>query len=142
MRPNEVKRQAWFAAQNRALPVLDYLAAIFLSQDVAQECCHVHGPRKDMPQFDIWPKLIRTGEITCSCDQPLSVILMPKADLPGDVSKEKLIQFAWGTHILCETQIGFSFYDRRASNVARYQDRLVALDFGVDIAYLGASEES
>lgn len=121
IKPEEVEAQRHFARQGMALPVLDYQAAVELPAKVSREACPVHGHRREfLPEgYD------------CTCGQPRAVLLMPTADDNAleDVSREELQAFMMGFSRDCEQQLGHC-WDARPANVARYQGRLVALDFG------------
>jgi hypothetical protein len=119
--PSEVEAQRHFAGQGLALPVFDYQQQVELPPAVGREVCPVHGLR-----VDILPE----EGYTCTCGTPQAVLLMPAADDDLDgVDQAELAAFLSDFAQRCEQEVGLR-WDSRALNVARYQGRLVALDFG------------
>ncbi|MCQ3980771.1 MAG: hypothetical protein DPW09_45810 [Anaerolineae bacterium] len=116
----EVEAQRHFARQQQALPVLDYQAEVELPARVSREVCPIHGPRK---------KILPEDGYLCTCNSPRSVLLMPLADSIEGVSGDEIRAFLMGFSRDCEQQRGH-YWDARPANVARYQGRLIALDFG------------
>ncbi|MFQ5875923.1 MAG: hypothetical protein ACE5JL_19280, partial [Dehalococcoidia bacterium] len=79
-----------------------------------------HGHRKN---------ILPEGE-SCTCGEPQAILLMPLAEPVGqDVSPEELQAFMGDISAACLAQLDH-YWDWRPSNVAAYQGRLVALDFG------------
>ncbi len=119
--PAEVEAQRHFANRDLALPVFDYQEQVELPPAVGREACPVHGLR-----VDILPE----EGYACTCKLPQAVLLMPAADDDLDgVDQAELTAFLSDFVQRCEQELGLQ-WDSRALNVARYQGRLVALDFG------------
>lgn len=116
----EVEAQRHFARQQQALPVLDYQPEAELPAKVSREVCPIHGPRK---------KILPEDGYLCTCDSPRDVLLMPLAESIAGVSGDEIRAFLMGFSRDCEQQRGH-YWDARPANVARYQGRLIALDFG------------
>jgi PRTRC genetic system protein C len=118
--PDEVEAQRHFATQGLALPVLSYQPELDLPEAVSRELCPRHGLRQEILPLDQ----------PCSCDEAQAALLMPVADCDlAGVAPDEIRAFIAGFARACETQLG-RFWDTRPSNVACYQGRLVALDFG------------
>ena len=119
--PAEVEAQRHFAGRGLALPVFDYQEQVELPPADGREVCPVHGLR-----VDILPE----EGYTCTCGSPQAVLLMPAAnDDLDDLDQAELAAFLSDFAQRCEQELGLQ-WDSRALNVARYQGRLVALDFG------------
>lgn len=116
----EVEAQRHFARQQQALPILDYQAEVELPDRVSREVCPLHGPRK---------KILPEDGYSCTCNTPQAVLLMPLAESTEGVSSDEISAFLMGFSRDCERQLGH-YWDARPANVARYQGRLIALDFG------------
>jgi hypothetical protein len=116
----EVQAQRHFARQQQALPVLDYQPEAELPARVSREVCPIHGPRK---------KILPEDGYICTCNSPQAVLLMPLAESTKGVSSDEIRAFLMGFSRDCEQQRGH-YWDARPANVARYQGRLIALDFG------------
>jgi hypothetical protein len=123
--PNEVEAQRYFARRFLALPVWDYQAGCHLPLAVNREVCPRHGVRRE---------ILRPGQ-SCACGRPLDVLLMPEADPTWvDTSSAEYRAFVMFFARDCQTQLGRA-WDARPANVAYYQGRLVALDFGEERPY-------
>lgn len=116
----EVEAQRYFARQKLALPVLDYQPEAELPAKVSREVCPIHGPRK---------KILPEDGYVCTCNSAQAVLLMPLADSTDGVSIDEIRGFLTGFSRDCEQQLGH-YWDARPANVACYQGRLIALDFG------------
>ncbi len=113
--PEEAAAQREMANLGYALPVLDFAEDQELSSKIRREICSVHGVRRVVPNV-------------CQCNWLHSVILMPHAQNVKGFTLEQIDSFietvadeAWKRGILWEG-------DYR--NVASFQGKLVALDFG------------
>jgi hypothetical protein len=118
VQPEEARAQRYFARQGQALPVWDYAEEVALPDEVSQEVCAIHGERSSF---------LPDG-YECTCGSAQAVLLMPKANVAG-VKAEEAQAFMAGFAQDCYEQLG-RYWDARPANVARYQGRLVALDFG------------
>jgi len=117
--PEEAEAQQHFAGQGLALPVLDYREAVALPAAVSREACPVHGVRQEF---------LPAG-YPCTCGQPRAVLLMPEADCATDIPRDDQRAFIMGFTGDAQQQLGL-YWDARPSNMAWYQGRLIALDFG------------
>jgi hypothetical protein len=117
--PDEVEAQRHFARQGLAVPVLAYQAEVELPAAVSREVCPVHGSRRE---------ILPEGE-RCTCGEPQAVLVMPEADCVTEIPAETRRAFIMGFSRDAEEQLGLA-WDARPQNMAYYQDRLVALDFG------------
>jgi hypothetical protein len=118
----EADAQRHFAQSGEALPVLSYVEEFPLPHVVTKECCGRHGLRK---------AILPEDAMDCTCGEPLAVLLMPLAaplDEAAYCSPETQ-QFALHIADKCRTELG-RCWDDRPANIARYNGRLVALDFG------------
>lgn len=120
IKPNEAWLQQYYAEKKQALPVLDYQLEVALPAEVNKECCPLHGLRRE---------ILPEQGYSCTCGKPQAVLLMPKAELPEDLKSEEVRAFMMGFSKDCEQEFGF-YWDARPKNVARYEGRWVALDFG------------
>lgn len=121
VKPEEVEAQRYWARRLLALPVWDYRPKGPVPARIAQELCPVHGIRRE----------ILPEGAPCSCDvEHHDLLLMPEADnAPVDTKSQAYRAFVMFFSRDCEQQLGH-YWDARPSNVASYQGRLVALDFG------------
>ncbi len=119
VRSDEAMAQRHFAAQGKALPVFDYEESVDLPDDVSQEVCPVHGERAD---------IVPVGA-DCTCGEPQSILLMPLAE-PAWEEANSPEGRAFMEGIIDECDELGRYWDDRSGNLARYQGRLVALDFG------------
>lgn len=121
IKPKEAEAQRHFARQGLALPVWDYRAGCQVPERVDREICPVHGLRRE----------ILPEGLACTCGSPQhDVLLMPEADgAPVDPNSTECRAFMICFSQDCERQLGL-LWDARPANVAYYQGRLVALDFG------------
>lgn len=118
--PYEAGIQAQLAAEGLALPVLAYAQAQWLPPRIRQAACSLHGLRRS------------PFGSTCTCGLPVDILLMPRAEricTDDELQKPELI-------ILLDRvssrswQLSHQLWDCHAGNVALYQGRYVALDFG------------
>jgi hypothetical protein len=115
----EVDYQRLFAARGLALPVLAFHSEPDgLPAAVRRELCPVHGVRRE----------IMPDPAPCRCAEAPAALVMPLTDANATIEPDDLRAFLIGFSREAE-QLGL-FWDARPSNVARYQGRLVALDFG------------
>ena len=117
----EAEAQRHLSGRGLALPVLDYVSGIELAASIRRECCGRHGVRRD---------ILAEDGVPCTCREALDALLMPIADL--DVStwdEATLFAFRLQVDQVCEKELD-RIWDNRPANLACYQGRLVALDFG------------
>ena len=111
--------QVLLAQENLAVPVLGYAQGVCLPPVIRQAACSSHGVR-------------RWTDGPCTCDQPVDVLLMPRVEriCTDDefdraevlILRERVKQLCW--------RIYRGMWDCHAGNLAIYQGRYVALDFG------------
>jgi len=119
IKPEEAGMQVLLAQEHLAMPVLGYAQGLRLLPAIRRAACSLHGARR-------W-----TGG-PCTCDQPVDVLLMPRVerictDDELDYSevlilRERVRQLCW--------RVYRGMWDCHAGNLAVYQGRYVALDFG------------
>jgi hypothetical protein len=112
----EIAAQLYFSAKQMALPIFSYSQGLFLTPRIHRQCCGPHGVRE----------LFDEG---CTCNDPVDVVLMPEAERVCLYSEE-VAAFMDEVTEACVNEINRA-WDCRLENVARYQGRLVALDFGL-----------
>lgn len=119
--PEEAAAQRHFARQGLALPVFDYHADWPVPERIDRELCPLHGLRQE----------ILPEGYHCTCGSLAhAVLLMPETDdAPVDPASVEYRAFVLGFSRDCLQQLS-RLWDARPANVARYQGRLVALDFG------------
>jgi hypothetical protein len=120
--PQEASIQAALAEEGVALPVLGYAQSVWLPPDIRRGVCRLHGLRR-------FPA---DAAYTCTCQTPVDVLLMPRVECictDDELSTPELsILLDRVSQVYqCRTH---SFWDCHAGNVALYQGRYVALDFG------------
>jgi hypothetical protein len=119
--PHEASIQSTFAQEGLALPVLAYAQAQWLPPRIRQAACSLHGLRRS-PFCS-----------SCTCDLPVDVLLMPCAErICTDeefADNDALTQLSERVGHVC-WQTGQYLWDEHAGNIAVYQGRSVALDFG------------
>ncbi len=115
----EADTQRLFAARGLALPVLAYYPELAgLPDPVRREVCPRHGVRRE----------ILPAPAPCRCAELPAALVMPLTDAHATIEPDDLRTFIMGFSREAE-QSGL-VWDARPANVARYQGRLVALDFG------------
>lgn len=128
--PDEVDAQHHLAAQARALPVLGYDEVPELPNWLERHACALCSSRDAGVQPNDGGNL--SDYYTCSCGMQ-SAVLMPEA-VPvamGDSSPDdEIAAFMREIKAICLEELDRP-WDAAARHVARYQGRLVALDFGL-----------
>jgi hypothetical protein len=120
--PQEASIQAILAEEGLALPVLGYTQSVWLPPDIRRGVCRLHGLRR-------FPS---DAACTCTCQTPVDVLLMPRVEricTDDELSTpelsillDRVSQVYW--------KLAHDLWDCHAGNVALYQGRSVALDFG------------
>jgi hypothetical protein len=118
--PEEAERQGRLAERGWALPVLGYAQDLDLPRFISKAVCAEHGLRE-----------LDEDMVACCCDAPLSVLLMPEADpaIWEHFDEAAVAAFIAQVDAYCSAELGAD-WDAEDRNVAVYQGRLVALDFG------------
>ena len=111
--PKEKESQEIMAGRGRALPVLEYEEDAEIPSKIRKLSCPEHGPRKH---------IVAEGD-GCLCHEQLSILRMPRAE-PAVADQ------AFMDAVLEESLSLPNVWDARPANVARWQGKLVALDFG------------
>ena len=117
---SEAGIQVLLAQEGLALPVVTYAQGVWLPLAIRRAACSPHGVR-------------RWSGSHCTCQQAADVLLMPKAsrictddELEDNdeltVLAERVGRVCWST--------AHHLWDCHAGNIAVYQSRYVALDFG------------
>jgi len=117
MDEEEIIRQNHFARQGKAVPVFHYLP-IVPPPGIAKLCCPQHG--------------VTSRRNFCTCRESVGGALMPRVELLGlygPVSDENIQYFMDSMYRECWDTFQFS-WEPNERNVARFQGKLVALDFG------------
>ncbi len=118
---DEAEAQRHLAGRGLALPVLDYASGVGLAAVIHRECCGRHGVRRD---------ILAEDGVPCTCREALDALLMPIADLAVSTWDEATrFRFRLQVDQVCEKELD-RIWDNRPANLACYQGRLVALDFG------------
>jgi hypothetical protein len=119
--PHEASIQSTLAQEGLALSVLAYAQAQWLPSHIRQAACSLHGLRR--LSFDS----------SCTCHLPVDVLLMPRAErICTDeeyADTDELVALAERVGQVC-WHIGQYLWDEHAGNIAVYQGRYIALDFG------------
>jgi hypothetical protein len=119
--PDEAAAQRHFARVGLALPVLLYQTQVTVPYEVSLETCPRHGLRREF---------LPDGQ-SCTCGRPVDILLMPVAEPLADSEDTQPYTRAFiaGFTRDCERELD-RLWDARPSNVARYRNRLIALDLG------------
>ena len=116
----EVELQQRVAETGRALPVWDYEERIAVPSSISETFCSEHGNRS-----------LPDDMVSCSCGEPLSILLMPEANLAiwKHFDALSIAEFMEEVSTYCLEEFDFS-WDCAERNLAIHQGHLVALDFG------------
>jgi hypothetical protein len=127
-------QQYVYERYNAALPVLGYQGAVMLPERIRSSYCPKHGHGESDERRGIFKGYY---EKECSCDLPLDVLCMPRADpdyafFAWQVSIERFTR-----HIttICQEELQRS-WEAHEKNMAWWNGHLVALDF-MDDEYSG-----
>jgi hypothetical protein len=118
--PEEAHLQQRLAVRGHALPVLGYAEDIDLPLTISRTFCARHG-RRSLPK----------DMIICCCGARLGVLLMPEADTAiwDHFDSLSIAEFLEEVSAYCFEELERN-WDASERNLAIYQGRLVALDFG------------
>jgi len=124
----EVADQRWAAQQGWAIPVIDYQAHVSLPADLCREVCAVHGPRAD---------IVPPDDYLCLCGGArLDVLLMPLAqELTAEEALSAEAQDLQSAVANVLYRHCGRVLDRQPTNIMRWRDRLVIVDFGSEQEY-------
>jgi hypothetical protein len=119
IKPQEAHLQSLLAREDLALPVLGYAQRVWLPQEIRQAACSPHGIRR-------WT----AG--CCTCNHSVDILLMPRVERIGtdnELDHAEVVILRARVERLCKL-IYQGTWDCHAGNLAVYQGRYVALDFG------------
>lgn len=119
----EAETQRHLARRGLAVPVRDHAPGLELAVVIHRECCGRHGVRRDT-------RSVAEDGVLCTCGEGLDALLMPIAD-PDISAWDERARHAFRLQVdrVCEEELR-NIWDFRPANLACYQGRLVALDFG------------
>lgn len=119
----EVLMQADLAKAGWALPIYEVAFGVQLPPAIHRELCLPHGIRlADRPS-----RLSRP----CTCDAPLDMALMPRATPIAAGEYEDWTIWTFIRHLNAAVRVRYGRgWDAIPDNVARYEGRLIGLDFG------------
>lgn len=115
----EATIQAVLAQEGLALPVLGYAQEMWLPDAIRRAACSPHGLR-------------RWHEECCTCDQPAAILLMPRVERicrQDELQAAPVVSLIQRVKQVCRA-LTHQLWDCHTGNIALYQGRYVALDFG------------